>query len=428
MNWLVSYLTTRYFRLPGNLKLQVRVLTRDQDRWPTKEPSPSEKTFNLQTIRGMKHLLDDYAAHSGVVRLSTADAHWWLFNEPTKASKDMSTRGGRTCQLGLVFQDEIYLQRNPPAARRILAAFGIVFGAEHVVIYIEPRETAALTIVADTARSRLIINGEDSEEANWWEVWGNEFQAKLPTEIRAKIDEIMARTEADPEGKRRERVLERLKRIRELLRPSRYRRDPNGELMASGRVTGGGSRLLGGAYSSANIHAFDRFRAGRASDDYLADLVETSGELASPVDIKPVEPEVKWVSVMDRTRAEDELEDVAAEIVGDPLTGDIIKANADFRGYRDVVAYFAQEFNPNGDSGIERKIIDYVREWMESQLVEVVMTVRNLANGRTWTRDEVEKALSSYALTSVLLSRFHVVERVKRSLSSDLARPVSRVA
>lgn len=431
MNWLIRYLTTRYFRLSDGIKLQVRVLTRDDEHWPTEEPPSAEKTYNLQTIKGMKQLLDDHKpAASGVVRLTTADAHWWLFDDPAKVSKEMSTRGGRTCQVGLVFQDEIYIQRVPPAARRILAAFGIVFGAEHLVIYIEPRENATMAVLADTARSRIIINGQDLEEANWWETWGAEFQEKLPREIRAKIEEIMARTETDPDGKKRERILERLKRIRELLRPTRYRRNPGSPLMAQGTVTGGGTRTLGGTRETNDVGSIGGTRrtGGTASDDYLADLVESDGEPATPVNVKPQEPEVKWVSLADRTRAEDELDDVAAEIVGEPLDGTIIKANADFRGYRDVVAFFAKEFNPTGDEAIHRKIVEYVREWMESQLLEVTMTVRNLANGRTWTRDEVERALSPHALTAVLLARFHIVERVKRSLSSDLTRPNTRAA
>ena len=65
----------------------------------------------------------------------------------------------------------------PPAARRLLAGFGIVFGAEHVVIYIEPKET--LDVRADRARSRIIINGEDVQEANWFETWGAEFREKM---------------------------------------------------------------------------------------------------------------------------------------------------------------------------------------------------------------------------------------------------------
>jgi hypothetical protein len=118
------------------------------------------------------------------------------------------------------------------------------------------------------------------------------------------------------------------------------------------------------------------------------------------------------------------LDDLAAEIVGDTLSGDLIKANRDFRGYRDLVTFFAKEFNPGGDAAIDRKIIEYVEEWLESQLVEAVMTVRNLINGRTWTPADIDRALSPYALTTVMMTRFHIVERVKRSLSSDVSRPM----
>src|SRR6185437_6022691 len=159
MNWLITYLTGRYFRIPENIKLQARVLTRDDGDWPSEEPQPSAKTYNFQTVRGTKALLDDYSKERGTVSLATADAHWWVFEDPRQASKDMSTRGGRTGKVGIVFQDEVYVQLVPPSARRILAAFGIVFGADHVVIYIEPKKS--LDIRADTARSRIIINGED---------------------------------------------------------------------------------------------------------------------------------------------------------------------------------------------------------------------------------------------------------------------------
>lgn len=101
MNWLITYLTGRYFRVPENVKLQVRVLTKDTDGWPQEEPSPSEKTFNFQTVKGAKALFDNYATDSGTVSLSTADAHWWLFDDASKASKDMSTRGGRTSRSAL---------------------------------------------------------------------------------------------------------------------------------------------------------------------------------------------------------------------------------------------------------------------------------------------------------------------------------------
>ena len=420
MNWLITYLTGRYFRIPENIRMQVRVLTRAAEDWPAEEPEPSAKTFNFQTVKGAKALFDDYARDSGTVSLATADAHWWVFDDPRQASKDMSSRGGRTCKVGIVFQDEVYVQVSPPAARQILAGFGIVFGADHVVIYVEPRKT--LDICADTARSRLIINGQDVQEANWFETWGEEFKSKMPPAIKAKIDEIMAKTERDPEGKTRERILERLQRIRALLRPSRYRRDPDGILRAVGEVPGGGAdnrpmASAGGASGRAGN------KGGRSSDDYLADLVESGGEPASLIVVNPKEPTVTWISKVDGTREDGELEDLAAEIVGDTLHSELVKANRDFRGYRDLVEYFAREFNPGGDPAIARKILEYVEEWLTSQLVESIMTVRNLTNGRTWTPEDIGRALSPYALTTVMMARFHIVEKVRRALGSEIARP-----
>ena len=420
MNWLITYLTGRYFRVPENIKIQVRVLTKDADEWPSEEPVPSVKTYNFQTVNGSKALFDQYAEAKGTVPLATADAHWWVFADPREDSKKMSTRGGRTCKVGVVFQEEVYVHLTPPAARRILAGFGIVFGADHVVIYIEPKKT--MDIRADTARSRIIINGEDVQEANWFETWGAEFKERMPPEIKAKIDEIMAKTERDPDGKARERILERLRRIRELLRPTRYRRDNGSKLQAVGQ-TSGGAGLSGDTQRSSSPGGGSGSRGGRSSDDYLADLVDSGGELVTPVVVSAKEPNVVWISRADRTREEGELEDLAAEIVGDTLTGDLVKANRDFRGYRDLVGFFAREFNPGGDPAIARKIVDYVEEWLEGQLVESIMTTRNLVNGRTWTPADIDRALSSYALTTVMMARFHIVERVRRSLSSDLARP-----
>jgi hypothetical protein len=418
MNWLITYLNNRYFRIPERIKVQVRVLKKDAGSWPSEEPASSEKTYNFQTVHGTKALLDDYADKSGTVSLSTADVHWWMFNDAGQKSKDMSTRGLRTCKVGLVFQDEVYVQVTPPAARRLLAGFGILFGADQVVLYIEPK---ALDVRADTARSRIIINGEDAQEANWFEKWGEEFREKMPPEIKAMIDEIMARTDRDPDGKARERILERLKRIRDLLRPTRYRRDPNGNVRATGASPGGGSSESSDLGSSTRSGGGGR--GGRSSDDYLADLVESGGERATEVLVNPKEPVIKWVSKADGTREEGELEDLAAMIAGDPLTAEIVKANADFRGYKDLLSHFTRDFNPTGDKAIERKIVEHVQEWLEIQLVEGIMTVRNLVNGKTWTKDEVEKALAPQALTTIMMMRFHVVKEVNRALGSVVVRP-----
>ena len=67
-------------------------------------------------------------------------------------------------------------------------------------------------------------------------------------------------------------------------------------------------------------------KGGRSSDEYLADLVESGGEPASLVVISPKEPKVTWISKAEGTREDGELDDLAGEIVGDTLNGDLVEA------------------------------------------------------------------------------------------------------
>ena len=147
-----------------------------------------------------------------------------------------------------------------------------------------------LDVPADTARSRLLVNGQDVQDAGWLETWGAEFKEKMPEEIKAEIDEVIAKAKNGPDGRQRQRILERLQKIRELLRPSRYRRDPDGLVNGSGDVSGGDTA------SGVNVKTGERRpcggSGGRGSDLYLADLVEINGEPAVKVHVNPVEPEV----------------------------------------------------------------------------------------------------------------------------------------
>src|SRR3954468_19836186 len=117
----------------------------------------------------------------------------------------------------------------------------------------------------------------------------------------------MARADRDPDGKVRDRILERLRRIRELLRASRYRKDPVGRFRAAGAVPGGLPREEGPSpeiddESPAPMPAQHRRQYGRSSDDYLADLVQEGGEQSETVAQTPQEPKVVWVSVEDGSR------------------------------------------------------------------------------------------------------------------------------
>ncbi len=62
---------------------------------------------------------------------------------------------------------------------------------------------------------------------------------------------------------------------------------------------------------------------------------------------------------------------MAAGIIGDTLSSSLVKANRDFRGYRDLVGFFSKEFSPAGDPAVDQKIVGYVEEWLEFQFIEL---------------------------------------------------------
>ena len=58
---------------------------------------------------------------------------------------------------------------------------------------------------------------------------------------------------------------------------------------------------------------------------------------------------------------------------------------------------------------------------MQQQLVETIVTVRNLENGESWTSEEIKKALSPQALTSSLVSsRYFIREKVNRAFKKEI--------
>jgi hypothetical protein len=61
-----------------------------------------------------------------------------------------------------------------------------------------------------------------------------------------------------------------------------------------------------------------------------------------------------------------------------------------------------------------------VKEWFQQQLVEAVLGALALRKSGNWSEQEVEELWSESALTSAVLPRYHVDERIKRSLGAKL--------
>jgi hypothetical protein len=215
--------------------------------------------------------------------------------------------------------------------------------------------------------------------------------------------------------------LERLQRIKELLNPSRYRRASAGTLFAVSDVTGGSPRERDAQPAEKKSRSSGK-QGGRKSDDYLAQLAEEMGDPSEPVNPRPQPPETRWVSLENGLRTDGELEDRAADIPGDVLKGNVIRLNEDFRGFRDLFEYFVREISAEGDDHLVQRVNEVVKEWVETQALEIVTAVRALEGTSFWTPDELELALSPEALTTGLMGRYFVIERVRRVLGSEFGK------
>lgn len=426
-NWLYKYLNTRYFKLPENITIRVRNLRKDSETWPDNEPPASDKTLNFETIRGMKEILDAQVKSAsepqlraaGTVRLSEVNAHWWLFEDRQTVDTAINPRAISPGHVGIVYQDEIYTLRTGNIARKLMALFGVLYGADSIVLYVEPRESAG-SVHADTGRSRVLINGTDADSADLWARWGDEFRQAMPPQIRAFMERLLSADTDSTKEERRQRILERLQRINALLNPTRYRPVSHGSVTATNDLVGGElrdgkSREIPGAVRTGKT-------GGRASDDYLAQLADEIGEPAEPVTPRQQPPTITWISEARGQRAKGDLEDRAGDIPGNVLEGTAIRLNEDFRGFTDLFNFFVREVSAESDEQLVARVREVAKEWIETQVLEVVMAVRGLQGNTLWSPADLESALSPEALTTAMMGRYFVIERVRRVLGSDLGR------
>lgn len=444
-NWVLAFLHSRYFELPPNIEIAVRVLTRDTSKWPKSEPVPSEKTYNLQTVSPLRQLFDSYSniETRGVERLSNADVYWWVFENAEDVTKKLSTRSASTGRLGVVFQNEVYLEKRSDASRRAMVHFGIVYGVDHVCLYIVPRPDSGLSIRADTGRSRVLLNDEDVDSGDWLQRWGGEFKQKLPKPIVDLQASYLSKLGADNSEDARRRVLERINSLGQLLNPTRYRADPEGVVFGDGLTEAEikiqrpqpkasedeessveDEEIIQTTLTEDGEARITRERRPRKKTPVFSDIAEHGDDTTLVIPVKERLPDFDfdWVSRATGTRGETEMVDKAAELVGDLITGRKLKINADFRGFRDMLDQVQKEFNPANDQKLQSKILENVKDWYATQLVEAILAVRGLRNQGTWLRDDVEVALSSKALTAVAMCRLLVREKIRSSLLREIGK------
>ena len=320
--------------------------------------------------------------------------------------------GGHVAALN---RDELYEVQAGRAGVSRLQAFGVIFGDQRVVIYIEPKNGTENHVIANTARTTLFLNDEPLP----WLEWAAEFRASMPDAIKALVEEVSAKSS---EHDHQQSIRERLKQILDLFKVSRYKPVASGAITIEDSVLGLGGVAVEKDRPRSGSHGKPGGTGGRAGDIYA--LFQTvSGNPGEEVKTFAPEPKVQWISVNDGTRTPPDLEDRAAKYLPPQNT---LMINADFRVFNDMVDRWCKKYSHV--SGAKSVVESVVREWFEQQLVETIMGALALRGSSQWTMEDLEKLWGDEALTAAVLPRYHVDINVKRTLGSKIGSLKEQVA
>lgn len=389
--WMLRYLNTRYFRFPNGITVKAR------EGWEVPR-SDSRHNF-LREVHGQARWLEKNSASAGRVALDNATCHWWILKEDVDADSGHYAPGGHVAALHV---DELYELVTGRGGMARLQAFGVIFGTDRVVIYVEPRSSADSPVVANTARTQLMANGHPLP----WAEWAGEFRNNLPEEIIALQDEIGAKSGQTDHKKA---IRERLKQIKDLLRFSRYRPSDQGKFTIDPGEGGGGLTSGDGITQREREHRPAGSKAGR-SGDIFALFAQTGAETGDPID-SSIEPNTRWVSEKDVPL----LRDRAAQYT---LDQNLLLINTDFRAFTDMTDRWVSTYS--AVPGARKVIEDVVHEWFEQQLIETVMSALALRKAGSWSLQELQSLWSPEALTAAVLPRWHIDQIVKRMLGHRL--------
>lgn len=391
--WVNEYLSTRYMRIPEGITVKAR----DQ-AWYSK--GGDRRYRQMGSVRSMSEALAPAALHNGVVALDDANLHWWILKEGANKSGGVHL-GGHTAAL---YQDELYEHRrlNRGGAAR-LQSFGVYAGASRVVIYAEPLSGPDRRVISNTARTQLLVNNEPLP----WSEWAGAFREKMPPEISTLVQTMLAKTQ-DADG---ETIKERLKALRDLYKPSRYRPNAGAAERMEPPTDAGTPRELGGTREkNGKKGGATGGLAGRVYSWFQAD----SGPAAERITSLSRAPEVNWITAQgpDPNREPGDLEDRAARYIPE---GNVILANADFRIFYDMSHALQKRYGasvPGGSLTVKR----VVRSEYAAALVEAVVVMQALSGDKHWPKEQVYEALSEAALTAVVAPRWHIYRAVEAKL------------
>jgi hypothetical protein len=356
----------------------------------------------------MQWLLGKYSDQDGVVPLEGCDVHWWILDDSDARRSYSLPNSGHFAAL---HKDELYELTTGRAGTARLQQFGVIFGADRVVLYVEPKNGGARRLTSNTARSQLLLDGSTLPYADW----AAEFRAeKMPQEIRDYMDAVISGARG---ADHRQSIEERLKNYSKLYRLSRVRPRSGGKNAAGATTESTDLPEAGGGGSSKPERSKKTKKARDTTGDVLASALAAEGLDAEEAEEGPPPlPRIKWLSENDDppSRAPEELEDRAAKYLPEV---NMLQINADFRVFVNMVEHWCNEYELESDNEF---VIEIVREWFEQTLIETVIGCQQLQGDRNWSSSDLEEVLSEVALTAAVMPRYHVANAIKRALGAKL--------
>lgn len=281
--WIAKTLNQRFYALPEWVTIKVREI----------KVHGQQRAVRFRTVRGQRYFLDQHTQASGSVPITGASVHWRILTddheERTKDSNIWASTGHRAC----LFQGELFeMATSSRGGYEKLKEFGIRFGYERVVLYVEPHGDGT-RVTQDTVRTRVKIDGQPLP----WEQYAEEFESKMPTELRAFQEQIASGASHRDHSAT---VRERLADVADLYRIPRYRPELSGHIHMHEPTTGGkaGEETQG----ATSKRQRPRVRGGTGGNVYAL-FEDERGDPAVQVDAHAL-PEIKvdWVSANDGTR------------------------------------------------------------------------------------------------------------------------------
>jgi hypothetical protein len=390
---LSKYLNTRYHVLPDDVEISARIgYSRD----------PNDKHNYSNRIKGLKISLDTRALLKGEMRLSDANLYWWIMpkNADTDFGKGRETLKGHTA---LVVQNEVFDLQDTKTRR--VQNFGVLAGEKQVVIHIEPDINTLRQSTTRTHASRA-----DGSEVNW-DKWYEQFRANMPPEFKKfldeAIDEQLSISNVDD-------IKDKLKSIRELYKLNRYKPNPTGKHLVD---PDNEAEYLTGGRRNGIKPVIPYPRPGSNPGDkklrLLTSLLKSKEAVAADAYTPDPFPLVVWKK--GHTEETAGLVDRAAMYVAGDNT---VIANCEFQGYVDLVEYLKRVYG--GCSEVELFIHQEVKDAFQQVLMECVAGASCLKNRPEWGRTAYETAISPEALTTSVMSRYWMLNSIKRSLGNKL--------